>query len=254
MNNIDTHNRYISNYRVKITITNFFSLHFIDHKKVNLLNNFAAQRILCYIFIFKVDSQFSISLLHSQATCEDLVKRNGSHRRPGPLRNPRPGLARQVSTHRDSKVSARLSQSPRPHIIQQNRPTKTQKQRTIEPYKCIYVLPCEPTKKTCDYETKVAAKAQRFSIENDTKQHFVDKSGVTECFNRQCVVEDIVESVFCCICPLCRKGGENPMEYANKLVSFNPHIKSSALDSAVRFVLQIFTIYTIPSNKLFYII
>lgn len=128
------------------------------------------------------------------------MKWNGSHCRPGPLRNPRPGLARQDSTHRDPEAITRLSRPPRPHNIQQNRPTQNIKNNPQSKHTsasmCNHV---NQQKKTCDYETKVAAKAHRFSIKNDTKQHFVDKSGVTECFNRQCVVEDIVESVFCCI-------------------------------------------------------
>lgn len=44
------------------------------------------------------------------------------------------------------------------------------------------------------------------------------------------------------------------MEYANKLVSFNPHTKSSALDTAVRFVLQIYqNLYLFRLYVLFYL-
>lgn len=44
------------------------------------------------------------------------------------------------------------------------------------------------------------------------------------------------------------------MEYANKLVSFNPHTKSSALDTAVRFVLQIHqNLYLFRLYVLFYL-
>lgn len=118
----------------------------------------------------------------------------------GTTQEPSPwvGKARQYTPRSRGNHTSLASSTPTQYTTKQTH-TKHQKQSTIEPHKCIYVLPCESTKKTCDYETKVAAKAHRFSIKNDTKQHFVDKSGVTECFNRQCVVEDIVESVFCCI-------------------------------------------------------